>query len=156
VQSYPTLLGHPEPRVLVYPPETVVAEKLEAIVSLGVTNSRMKDFYDVQRLAVSFDFDGSVLVRSVRATFSRRRTPMPAYVPAALDRDFLAAPERERQWRAFLRRSRLEGPATGEALADDLRRFLLPVIEAARESDRYDAHWRAGGPWKGRDDSSAG
>ena len=154
VESYPTLLDHPEPRVLAYPREAVVAEKLEAIVSLGVTNSRMKDFYDVQRLAASFDFDGAALVRAIRATFARRRTPVPAGEPAALERGFLSAPERERQWQAFLRRSRLEGPANGRALADDLRRFLLPLIDAARDSDRYDARWPAGGPWQTRDGAS--
>ena len=43
-QTYPTLLGHSPPRILAYPREAVVAEKVEAMLSLGVTNSRMKDF----------------------------------------------------------------------------------------------------------------
>lgn len=150
IERYPTLLDHPEPRVLVYPREAVVAEKVEAIVSLGVTTSRMKDFYDVHRLAASFEFNGPSLVRAVRATFERRRTPLPADEPVALTRKFLAAPERERQWSAFLRRSRLDGPAGGGALADQLRRFLLPVIEAASGPVEYNAHWSPGGPWEQR------
>jgi len=150
VEAYPTLLDHPEPRVLVYPREAVVAEKLEALVSLGVTNSRMKDFYDVHRLAASFDFDGSALVSAIRATFVRRKTPIPVEEPVALSHDFLSAPERERQWLAFLRRSRLDGPAGHGALADELRRFLLPLIEGARGSGRHDAYWPAGGPWQNR------
>jgi hypothetical protein len=130
----------------------VVAEKVEAIVSLGVTTSRMKDFYDVHRLATSFEFKGPSLVRAVRATFGRRRTPLPADEPVALTREFFAAREHERQWSAFLRRSRLDDPAGGQELADQLRRFLLPIIEAARGTDEYDAHWSPGGPWKQRKD----
>ena len=55
-QAYPTLLDHQPPRILVYPREVVVAEKLEAMLTLGVTNSRMKDFYDVHVLASEFSF----------------------------------------------------------------------------------------------------
>jgi len=150
IEPYPTLLGHPAPRVLVYPRETVVAEKLEAIVSLGVTTSRMKDFYDVHHLAASFQFDGEVLARSVRATFARRGTLLPDAEPVALSRAFLSAPERMRQWSAFLKRSRLEAPAGGAALSDELRRFLLPLIEAARGSGVFTARWPAGGPWEER------
>jgi predicted nucleotidyltransferase component of viral defense system len=150
IEPYPTLLGHPAPRVLVYPRETVVAEKLEAIVSLGVTTSRMKDFYDVHHLAASFEFDGEMLLRAIRATFARRGTPLPDEEPLALTRSFLSAPERVRQWSAFLRRSRLEAPAGGAALSDELRRFLLPLIEAARVSGAFTAHWPAGGPWEER------
>ena len=76
-EDYPTLLDHPIPSVFVYPREAVVAEKLEAIVSLGVTNSRMKDFYDVYVLASSFSFEGPALVKAIRATFIRRKTPFP-------------------------------------------------------------------------------
>ncbi|GMV06504.1 MAG: hypothetical protein AMXMBFR53_27800 [Gemmatimonadota bacterium] len=148
IETYPTLLDHAAPRVLVYPRETVVAEKLEAIVSLGVTTSRMKDFYDVHQLAASFDFDGKTLVRALRATFARRGTALPVEEPIPLTRSFLSAPERVLQWSAFLRRSRLDGPTGGEALSDELRRFLLPPIDAARGSGAFTARWLAGGPWE--------
>ena len=49
-----------------YPPETVVAEKVEAMVHLGSLNSRMKDFYDVWRLSRQFEFDDSVLSEAIR------------------------------------------------------------------------------------------
>ena len=61
-QTCPTLLGQAPPRILVYPRETVLAEKLEAMVSLGVTNGRMKDFYDMHVLASSFEFEGPLVV----------------------------------------------------------------------------------------------
>ncbi len=75
--------------------DAVVAEKLEAMVTLGVTNSRMKDFYDVHLLASSFAFEGSLLARAIRATFERPGTPIPETQPLVLTREFLAAPERQ-------------------------------------------------------------
>jgi predicted nucleotidyltransferase component of viral defense system len=90
--QYPVLLDHTPPSVLVYPRETVVAEKLEAIVSLGVTNSRMKDFYDLHVLASFSAFEGTALVRAVQATFTRRGTALPTDEPVALSRAFLSAP----------------------------------------------------------------
>jgi len=146
-ETYPTLLDHAAPHVLVYPRETVVAEKLEAIVSLGVTNSRMKDFYDLHRISSTAAFNGATLARAIRATFKRRKTPMPDSEPLVLAQGFLAEPERMIQWAAFLRRGRLEAPRDVHKLMDDLRAFLLPVLAAAASGDPYDATWHPGGPW---------
>ena len=146
-EVYPTLLDHTPPRVLVYPREAVVAEKLEAMVSLGVTNSRMKDFYDVRHLAWSAAFDGATLERAILATFQQRGIVVPEGAPFVLSSGFLAAPERQTQWRAFLRRGRLEAPVDAFVLTEDLRAFLLPVLAAAARGLEYDAHWSPGGPW---------
>jgi len=75
--QYPTLLDLPAPRLLAYPRETVVSEKLEAIVKLGIANSRMKDFHDLHSLSVTFELDGQTLTQAVRATFERRHTELP-------------------------------------------------------------------------------
>jgi len=99
------LLDFPMPRLLVYPRETVVAEKLDAIVQLGTANSRMKDFYDLFVLARGFDFDGALLVRAIRATFERRKTPLPAELPTGLTNEFAADPGKATQWMAFGRKS---------------------------------------------------
>jgi len=130
-----------------FDPASVVAEKLEAMVSLGVTNSRMKDFYDLQWLAKSAEFDGPTLARAIRATFERRRTALPDGEPLVLAPGFMTAPERQRQWRAFLRRGRLDAPEDAGELTEDLRRFLLPVLAAAARGGPYEARWRPGGPW---------
>lgn len=76
-EDYPVLLDHARPRVLAYPRETVVAEKFEVMVSLGVTNSRMKDFYDVYVLATFFAFDGPRLQAAFRprSLAARRQFP---------------------------------------------------------------------------------
>ena len=72
--SYPVLLADmPVPRLRVYPRETVIAEKVEAMVTLGLGNSRMKDFFDIWYLARTFEFDEATLRAAIRATFSRHR-----------------------------------------------------------------------------------
>lgn len=145
--TYPTLLGHGAPKILAYPREAVVAEKLEAMISLGVTNSRMKDFYDVFVLASTFTFQGRTLAHAIRSTFERRGTAFPVEEPLVLKREFLAAPERQTQWRAFLRRSRLGVLPDAEELADALARFLISPLTAAARDEDFLAVWPAGGPW---------
>ena len=60
--DYPTLLDAPAPHLRAYPVETVVAEKFEALVTLGMANSRLKDFYDLWLIAQTFEFRRSALV----------------------------------------------------------------------------------------------
>lgn len=76
--EYPTILPFPAPRLCSYPKEAVVAEKLEAMVALGMVNSRMKDFFDVWFLARNFEFNGETLTQAFAATFERRRTDIPS------------------------------------------------------------------------------
>jgi predicted nucleotidyltransferase component of viral defense system len=82
--EYRTILGDPPPRILAYPRESVVAEKLNAMVTLGERNSRYKDFYDLFAMAGAFSFDRNTLGRAVRATFARRATPVATDLPVAL------------------------------------------------------------------------
>jgi hypothetical protein len=79
--EYPSLLGQPTAHLRAYPPETVVAEKFQAIVALDMLNTRLKDFYDIWAIAGSFAFDGAVLSRAIQATFDRRQTPLPVETP---------------------------------------------------------------------------
>jgi predicted nucleotidyltransferase component of viral defense system len=105
--QYPSLLGLPTATMRAYPKETVVAEKLEAMVSLGIANSRMKDFYDIWVLSSKFDFDGDVLPKAIRATFKRRGTAIPAQPPVAFTAEFFGDVSKTAQWRAYVRRGRL-------------------------------------------------
>jgi len=74
----PTMLNSPAPRLLCYSRESSIAEKFEAMVKLGMLNSRMKDFYDIWLLSRQFDFDGPRLTEAIRLTFERRGTELPA------------------------------------------------------------------------------
>ncbi len=139
--EYPTLLEAPAPSLFAVPPETVVAEKTEAIVSLGIANTRMKDFYDLWMISQTFTFDGPVLSDAIRQTFERRRTSLPKQAPVGLRDTFVL--EKDVQWRAFLTRERLEtAPASFVQVISDLRTFLQPVLTQAGIGS-----WPPGGPW---------
>ena len=139
--EYPALLDAPAPILRAYPPETVVAEKTETIVSLGIANSRMKDFYDLWMIAQTFTFEGGSLANAIQQTFERRRTPLPEQMPVGLSDHF--ALDREAQWQAFLARDRLATPSDSLAqVVNDLRVFLQPMLARTEV-----ASWPPGGPW---------
>ncbi|MFA5890439.1 MAG: nucleotidyl transferase AbiEii/AbiGii toxin family protein [Actinomycetota bacterium] len=146
--AYPSILDFPAPLVLAYPREAVVAEKLEAMVVLGDRNSRIKDFFDLHHLASRFEFDRATLAESIRRTFERRHTPIPADPPIGLTDDYWENPSRPAQVRAFARRAGLT--LTGEPGAEFARTlgiFLLPVLEDLHGATRRDGTWPPGGPW---------
>ena len=149
--TYPTLLDFPEPELLAYPREAVVAEKLEAMVVLGDRNSRIKDFFDLHHLAGSFDFDRATLAEAVRRTFEHRRTPTPEEQPIALTREYWDNPSRPVQARAFARRAQIAVP---EGFAEECTRmldaFLSPVLEDLRGGRTSSGTWPPGGPWRMR------
>jgi predicted nucleotidyltransferase component of viral defense system len=125
----PSLLGFPPARLLSYPPEVSIAEKFEAIVSLGMANSRMKDYYDIWYLYKHRLFDSERLKRSVKATFTRRATPIPTNTPDGLTEEFAKDPERENMWRAFLVRSAAtvdEGQSLWMTV-EEIRPFLMDI-----------------------------
>lgn len=145
---YPIILtGLPEPQLRAYPRYTVVAEKLEALTSLGMLNSRMKDFFDLWILAKHSDFDGPLLTRAVAATFERRRTEFPEGIPIGLSDEFINDAQKEKQWLAFLRKNALDLIPLAMVISD-LREFLLPVLVAAASSGRHDMAWQAGLGWR--------
>ncbi len=147
--EFPPLLFAEGPRLKAYPKETVVAEKLEAIVSLGRANSRMKDFYDLLALSRLFQFDGQTLALAIRATFERRGTLVPTTVPDGLDDKFAEDEEKRRQWTAFVRREPLliAAPSLGETI-NEIAGFALPPITAAASGAGFDFRWDDGGPWE--------
>jgi hypothetical protein len=147
--EYPSLLGFPRPRLRAYQREPVIAEKFHAMVTLGSKNSRMRDFFDVHALAIRETFDGGRLTQALRATFDRRRTPMPPGLPIALTPAFAASEGKQAQWRGFLRKNGLAAPPEDlDEVVADLARFLGPVIEAARRGGGFPSTWPAGGPWR--------
>jgi hypothetical protein len=148
----PVLLDLPPPRLLVYPRETVVAEKLQAMVSLGIANSRMKDFYDIWYLANRFDFDGDPLSRAIAATFQRRQTELPSSLPMALTPEFCEDRDKQTQWNAFVRRSKLTGSGTLlPDVVEVIRLFLMPPLLAARSGEQFVSSWLANtGTWQTR------
>jgi len=106
--DYPGLLPDvPTAPLRVYPKATVIAEKLHAICILGITNSRMKDYFDLDLLLQDCQVDDAELRRAVAATFQRRQSPLPAELPIGLSDVFAADAGKRTQWAAFLRKNRI-------------------------------------------------
>ena len=130
--DYPVLLDMPVPHLRGYAPETVVAEKFQAIVALGRVNSRMKDYYDLWMLNRSFDFERSRLAQAISATFARRGTRIPEETPDGLTTAFAEDIRKSRQWEAFKRDVTLD-PGSLAAVVMALEGFLMPAARAARD-----------------------
>lgn len=146
--EFPTLLGFPAPVLRAYQRDTVVAEKLEAMVQLGQANSRMKDFFDLHVLSRSFEFDGTVLAEAIRATFERRGTPIPESTPVALTPEFSEDPTKIMQWNAFVRKS--SAPRIGELgeVMKVVAIFVEEPLRRAAEAEGFDRYWSPPGPWR--------
>jgi predicted nucleotidyltransferase component of viral defense system len=139
----PSLLNDfPLAKVKVYPPETIIAEKLQALVKLGIANTRMKDFFDLYVLAQRLQFDEALLAKAVRRTFARRKTAVPA-IPFALTAEFYESQQKAAEWRAFVTKSGVEAPEAFTMVGDLLRRFLLPILKtAAADGTTTSRRWR--------------
>ncbi len=147
--DYAGLFDAPPPRILVYPREAVVAEKLHAMIVLGERNSRYKDFYDLHALAQSCTFKGEYLTRAVRATFERRDTPISLNLPVALTPRFYTDNSRLERWRSYLGRNEIPGaPSDFGIVGERLLSFFRAPWDAMAQGAGFTAHWPEGGPWR--------
>ncbi len=131
----PVLLGMSVPHVLAYPPETVIAEKFEAMVKLGLANSRLKDYYDVWMLLTTRELDEHRLASAIVATFKRRGTALPSDTPDALTSAFAVDGTRRTQWVAFMRNVEREAPAL-DVLVAELEARLMKIVRLAASQRR--------------------
>lgn len=127
--ALPVLLDMPSPWLRAYPQETVIAEKLHAMVTLGQANSRIKDYYDVWMLLRTFEIDHGRLRQAIEATFARRGTPIPTIALEGLSDAFAADDSKQRQWRAFARNLSVAAPGFGDVVAE-LRDALGKSLQA--------------------------
>jgi hypothetical protein len=146
--EYPTLFGGPAPVLRAYPRYTLVAEKLEAMVKLGLANSRMKDFYDIWLVSKIFSFDGELLRSAMTRTFARRRTAFPASRPFALTPAFYEDHQKQIQWAAFIRKSKPEmQPGDLAAVVSAISDFVFPVIESIQKDRPFSDEWLPDQGW---------
>lgn len=146
--KYPAILDFPAPALRGYSRESAIAEKFEAMVKLGVLNSRVKDFFDIWLLSRQFDFDGLILTQAVANTFVTRGTVMPA-IPVALTSAFGNEPAKQTQWQGFVRKSKLQtAPASFAEAVEAISGFLGPVAEAIANGEIFYGTWKAPGPWR--------
>jgi hypothetical protein len=145
--EYPTLLDFEAPRLHGYSKESIVAEKFESMVNLGILNSRMKDYFDIWTLSQQFDFDGQTISDAITRTFSNRGTKI-VPEPVGLTTKFAEDPGKNSQWRGFLRKSRLDASPDLAGVIADVTHFLEPVISALCEGRNFQRKWISPGPWK--------
>ena len=128
---------------------SVVAEKFQAMVMLGIANSRMRDFYDIWFLSRKFEFSGIVLGQAIKGTFTRRRTALPAQAPLALTPEFSASPDKQAQWKAFVGKAGLTSDRIAfPEVTVALNEFLMPPTLALICSLKPAMRWPPGGPWR--------
>ena len=137
----PSFLDLPAPRLKIYPVYTVIAEKFQAMVMLGLANSRMKDFYDIRVIEQTMSLDGSLLSQSVKATFERRKTVIstdPLYIFSG---GFKQDGGKHTQWKAFLNKNNLKSESEFSEVVDDVQRLLEPVYQSIAEQRPFILQW---------------
>lgn len=150
-RKFPSLLpGLQEANILMYPAETVVAEKFEAMIRFGEANGRIKDFYDIWVATRTFRFDMPNVLEAVSGTLERRETAIPTDMPVGLTEAFAVIIENSGLWSGFLRRNppTLKPPPFAE-LQEELRRFFGPVIASLGAPESANGLWDPdGGAWR--------
>ena len=143
--EYPTILNMEKPKIQIYPIYTVIAEKFEAMITLDLANSRLKDFYDIWILSEQFTLDYSTLITALKKTFQRRETKFPNGLPAPLTDAFARDTNKQIQWKAFIKKTHPKvAPDSLEILISRIRTFMLPIIN---NEIRDGAQWTAADLW---------
>jgi len=146
--TYPVILDFPAPELGGYTMESTIAEKFQAMVKLGIANSRMKDFYDIWFLSRMFDFKGKVLAEALIKTFENRNTPV-TIDSAVFDPSFPKERVKKSQWQGFIRKANLTGPPEDfEEVVAAIRGFLEPLVATLAEKRVFTKTWNASGSWR--------
>lgn len=149
VIDYPVILDFPKPQLKGYPPESVISEKFEAMIKLGLLNSRMKDFYDIWLMMRQFNFNGSNLVEALKRTFEHRKTNIPAGKPLFVEEIYDEKSDRQILWKAFLRKGNIKhAPEKLAITAKEIENFLIKPLDAINKAQEFVGEWKALGQWK--------
>lgn len=142
VIDYPVILDFPKPHLKGYPAESVVSEKFEAMVKLGLLNSRMKDFYDIWLMMRQFDFDGLKLAEALKRTFEHRKTSLPEHKPLFAEEIYDEKSDRQTLWKTFLRKGDIKhAPEKLSTTAREIENFLVKPLDAIRKSQEFNKEW---------------
>jgi hypothetical protein len=147
--DYPVILDFPKPHLKGYPAESVISEKFEAMVKLGLLNSRMKDFYDILLMMHQYSFNGTEIVEALKRTFKHRKTPLPEHKPLFAEEIYNEKSDRQVLWKAFLQKGDIENaPAKLCTTAREIEKFLINPLNAIHRGQEFSKQWEASGPWR--------
>lgn len=147
--DYPVILDLPKPHLKGYPLESVVSEKFEAMVKLGLLNSRMKDFFDIWLMMRQFDFNGLNLTEALKRTFQHRKTDLPQKRPLFAEEIYDDKSDRQILWTAFLKKGDIKlAPDKLSATAKAIEKFLIKPLDAIHRGLEFKKSWKASGTWK--------
>ncbi len=128
--EYPVLLNGEIPKIKIYPMPTAIAEKFEVMISRGILNSRLKDYYDIWKLISEFEHDFQIQQKAIEATFRRREVPLPQEIPIALTEEFSNDKSKQIQWRAFLKKNKmLKVPVELDQIVKLISEFVTPILQ---------------------------
>ncbi len=149
VIEYPVILDFPKPHLKGYPAESVISEKFEAMIKLGLLNSRMKDFYDIWLMMRQFDFSGTNLAEALKKTFNHRKTDLPVGKPLFAEEIYDEKSDRQTLWRTFLRKGDIkQAPDRLVTTAKEIENFLVEPLDALNKGIGFSKEWKTPGQWK--------
>lgn len=127
--EYPLLLEHlPVPNILAYSIETVIAEKMHAVIDLADQSSRMKDYYDLFNLLSKEKYDSETLQEAIIRTFENRHTSYDANT-MFFRKDFAGNSQMQTRWKAFLRKITKEADVSFFEVVTYIQTTLKPYLE---------------------------
>jgi len=148
VIDYPVILDFPKPHLKGYPIESVISEKFETMIKLGLLNSRMKDFYDIWLMMRRFDFDGLKLSEALKRTFTHRKTILPEDRPLFAEEIYDDKSDRQMLWKTFLKKGNIKNAREKlSTTAKEIEEFLIKPLDAIKRRQKFGRKWKASGPW---------
>lgn len=139
MMEFPVILSDEKPKVYAYSLSSSVAEKFEAMVSLGYDNSRFKDFYDIYILSNKYNFDGTELMGAIKETFKHRNTSLDDIV--IFDADFAEDSIRQSRWKSFAKKKKIMLDISLEETINGIKYFIIPIVEAIKADDIFKHEW---------------
>lgn len=137
--NFPVLLDMEVPEVYAYSIYSVIAEKFEAFVSLGLANGRYKDFYDIYVLSANYNLDGNELKNAIIETFTHRETGFDDIV--AFESDFTEDSVRQGRWRAFIKKKKAMMKVEFAEAIEQSKKLLMPIVEAIEQNKEFNRQW---------------
>lgn len=137
----PSFLDLPAANIGAYPVYTVVAEKFQAMVELGIANSRLKDFFDLWMIASQFELEGDILMDAIAATFKRRETEIHLQDLTVFSDGFKLDQQKATHWKAFLNKNQLDATKSFPEVMTALEAFLLPPYSCLASKTAFSLQW---------------